>query len=250
MQRAAYGPLGVLLPPVPSKAPFVTSCGFGGWSGGEEWPVLICVGSGRDGGLLGCGSSIMGGGGGGGSDPTQHAKGRTGDRPGPRKETATRRNVTRGGGGWSLAVPVVDLQGTQSALGGSAQHKSLGLAQGRCWRRYVPGLACARGVCGPGAGGYHGCCCPRSCACTVALAAALGTACGSGGLGVHRGSAPTRECMLGPCANAVPWCPPPVQALPTGGAAFPICRTDAVPEWGRGRGGAPPPPPTPSPSNV
>ena len=31
------------------------------------------------------------------SDPTQHAKGRTGDCPGPRKETATRRNVTRGG---------------------------------------------------------------------------------------------------------------------------------------------------------
>ena len=33
------------------------------------------------------------------SDPTQHAKGRTGDCPGPRKDTATRRNVTRGGGG-------------------------------------------------------------------------------------------------------------------------------------------------------
>ena len=32
------------------------------------------------------------------SDPTQHAKGRTGDCPGPRKETTTRRNVTRGGG--------------------------------------------------------------------------------------------------------------------------------------------------------
>ena len=30
------------------------------------------------------------------SDPTQHAKGRTGDCPGPRTETATRRNVTRG----------------------------------------------------------------------------------------------------------------------------------------------------------
>ena len=33
------------------------------------------------------------------SDPTQHAKGRTGDCPGPRKETTTGRNVTRGGGG-------------------------------------------------------------------------------------------------------------------------------------------------------
>ena len=33
------------------------------------------------------------------SDPTQHAKGRTGDCPGPRKGAATRRNVTQGGGG-------------------------------------------------------------------------------------------------------------------------------------------------------
>ena len=32
------------------------------------------------------------------SNPTQHAKGRTGDRPGPRKETTTRRNVTQGRG--------------------------------------------------------------------------------------------------------------------------------------------------------
>ena len=31
------------------------------------------------------------------SDPTHHAKGRTGDCPGPRKETTTRRNVTQGG---------------------------------------------------------------------------------------------------------------------------------------------------------
>ena len=30
------------------------------------------------------------------SDPTQHARGRTGDRPGPRKGATTRRNVTRG----------------------------------------------------------------------------------------------------------------------------------------------------------
>ena len=33
------------------------------------------------------------------SDPMQHAKGRTGDCPGPRKGATTRRNVTRGGGG-------------------------------------------------------------------------------------------------------------------------------------------------------
>ena len=39
------------------------------------------------------------------SDPTQHAKGRTGDCPGPRKETTTRRNVTRGVGTkpWDVA---------------------------------------------------------------------------------------------------------------------------------------------------
>ena len=34
------------------------------------------------------------------SDPTQHAKGRTGDRPGPRKGATTRRNVTQGAGAW------------------------------------------------------------------------------------------------------------------------------------------------------
>ena len=33
------------------------------------------------------------------SDPTQHAKGRTGDCPGPRKGATTRRNVKQGGGG-------------------------------------------------------------------------------------------------------------------------------------------------------
>ena len=37
------------------------------------------------------------------SDPTQHAKGRTGDCPGPRKGATTRRNVTQGGGGIEVA---------------------------------------------------------------------------------------------------------------------------------------------------
>ena len=36
------------------------------------------------------------------SDPTQHAKGRPGDCPGPRKGATTRRNVTQGGGGGGL----------------------------------------------------------------------------------------------------------------------------------------------------
>ena len=39
-------------------------------------------------------------------DPTQHAKGRTGDYPGPRKGATTRRNVTQGGG-----VPDMELLG-------------------------------------------------------------------------------------------------------------------------------------------
>ena len=41
------------------------------------------------------------------SDPTQHAKGRTGDCPGPRKETTTRRNVTQGGGEFGFSEPAV-----------------------------------------------------------------------------------------------------------------------------------------------
>ena len=40
------------------------------------------------------------------SNPPQHAKGRTGDCPGPRKGATTRRNVShRGGGGWGTTPP-------------------------------------------------------------------------------------------------------------------------------------------------
>ena len=39
------------------------------------------------------------------SDPTQHAKGRAGDCPGPHKETTTRQNVTQGGGGYCSVPP-------------------------------------------------------------------------------------------------------------------------------------------------
>ena len=49
------------------------------------------------------------------SDPTQHAKGRTGDRPGPRKGATTRRNVTQGG----LGVEV-ECQCDPQALAGPA----------------------------------------------------------------------------------------------------------------------------------
>ena len=57
------------------------------------------------------------------SDPTQHAKGRTGDCPGPRNETTTRRNVTRGGGGEEAArgghaplLPEARVAGRQGTL--------------------------------------------------------------------------------------------------------------------------------------
>ena len=45
------------------------------------------------------------------SNPTQHAKGRTGDRPGPRKETTTRRNVTQGGRGAATVLAGIYLCG-------------------------------------------------------------------------------------------------------------------------------------------
>ena len=53
------------------------------------------------------------------SDPTQHAKGRTGDCPGPRKGTTTRRTVTQGvGGGGALhTAPFIGLQCSESMLG-------------------------------------------------------------------------------------------------------------------------------------
>ena len=69
------------------------------------------------------------------SDPTQHAKGRTGDRPGPRKGATTRRNVTQGGGG-----EVVDNQDNTRRGGaiGPRAHKRGETCGGRpesggCW---------------------------------------------------------------------------------------------------------------------
>ena len=47
------------------------------------------------------------------SNPTQHAKGRTGDCPGPRKGATTRRNVTQGGGGASLFFTIFPLCSAQ-----------------------------------------------------------------------------------------------------------------------------------------
>ena len=50
------------------------------------WALLMWKKTTRNTGRSGCQNS----------DPTQHAKGRTGDCPGPRKETATQRDVTQG----------------------------------------------------------------------------------------------------------------------------------------------------------
>ena len=49
------------------------------------------------------------------SDPTQHAKGRTGDCPGPRKETTTRRNVTQGVRPWASGLSVKARAQTESS---------------------------------------------------------------------------------------------------------------------------------------
>ena len=55
------------------------------------------------------------------SDPTQHAKGRTGDCPGPRKGTTTRRNVTQGGGG-GIQTPPVSLRTVPTPSQGHNAH--------------------------------------------------------------------------------------------------------------------------------
>ena len=54
-------------------------------------------------------------------NPTRHAKGRTGDCPGPRKETATRRNVARG------AVPEPPVRRRHCGSAAQVQCASLGL---------------------------------------------------------------------------------------------------------------------------
>ena len=68
------------------------------------------------------------------SDPTQHAKGRTGDCPGPRKGATTRRNVTRGGGGlagpgpWTPTAPPPPCHGRrfkgERPIGAATGHQS------------------------------------------------------------------------------------------------------------------------------
>ena len=56
------------------------------------------------------------------SDPTQHAKGRTGDCPGPRKGATTRRNVTRGGTGKRVSTPTLGLHPTATPTDAQPPH--------------------------------------------------------------------------------------------------------------------------------
>ena len=67
------------------------------------------------------------------SDPTQHAKGRTGDCSGPRKGTTTRRTVTQGGTGLTLGG------GITKGAGGSTRDAPTGLPQyRRAWTHPHP----------------------------------------------------------------------------------------------------------------
>ena len=77
------------------------------------------------------------------SNPTQHAKGRTGDCPGPRKGTTTRRNVTQGGLARGLYRPPPPIESPPTPAGGPARHPALGpaicpagaeMVRGREWR--------------------------------------------------------------------------------------------------------------------
>ena len=74
------------------------------------------------------------------SNPTQHAKGRTGDCPGPRKETTTRRNVTQGVGGVCAEGGCVRTSGgPDCAAKGRAQGLRARRSTGsRWWRRKAP----------------------------------------------------------------------------------------------------------------
>ena len=66
------------------------------------------------------------------SDPTQHAKGRTGYCPGPPKGTTARRNVTRGGGGARRPKKIVYLKSASNHLEGGCWIKR------RCVRHLPP----------------------------------------------------------------------------------------------------------------
>ena len=82
------------------------------------------------------------------SDPTQHAKGRRGDCPGPRTETATRRNVTQGVSGrqnvrfmiYEMGCPTTNssIEGAEFFLGGGEQRWKKQLFSGQKWLETFP----------------------------------------------------------------------------------------------------------------
>ena len=91
------------------------------------------------------------------NDPTQHAKGRTGDCPGPRTGATTRRNVTQGGGGGLRSKGLCTKNGpkifspggvelSKRALGSSEGKKDMGGGDMPC--RPAVGLLRGRGVIG------------------------------------------------------------------------------------------------------
>ena len=79
------------------------------------------------------------------SDPTQHAKGRTGDCPGPRKGATTRRNVTQGGLQWQILAQ----QKCAQIMSWYLNVRSHGSGC-RCWRSWHARSPCARAVCSAG----------------------------------------------------------------------------------------------------
>ena len=91
------------------------------------------------------------------SDPTQHAKGRTGDCPGPRKGATTRRNVTQGGwhcdeGRCSPGVPI-DVHSIGFVGGTMGNGWARGVCQSsachRCTREVLLGASDSAGRAGP-----------------------------------------------------------------------------------------------------
>ena len=135
------------------------------------------------------------------SDPTQHAKGRTGDCPGPRKDTTTRRNVTHGGGG------------------------------GMHWKgggRHRPPPLASHGGYGDGDGWSPCTAYPASTtACLTVLRSPLGTREASG----------DHHCRSRRTGETVVWCSAlPQQLLPGGEAPLVTAGVDAPPPGGGGGG--------------
>ena len=76
------------------------------------------------------------------SDPTQHAKGRTGDCPGPRKKATTRRNVTQGGRrgpgpqGANPGAPAAQRRCSSAPRGSSTHWATAGAPEAPCGKEW------------------------------------------------------------------------------------------------------------------